>query len=263
MIINWYTVIFQVINFLVLVFLLRRFLYGPIIKVMEEREQKIAQREDVAVAKAAEAQQEALAYRQKTEALQHRLEAVVDEARAEAENERRGLVEAARIEVDETRKHWNDALHREQESFLHELGLRVGRQACLVAKQCLQELADVKLQDMVWNVFEQKLKQLVPQERTRLQNALSQEQRVILRSAFHTSDEWLQKVTAFLNDYFKHPFQVETQTRTDLICGLELEVGGYKVAWSVESYLDGVEKQILGVLQSSEKEDTLDVAAES
>lgn len=42
MLINWFTVFAQIINFLILIWLLKRFLYGPIIKAMEERERKIA-----------------------------------------------------------------------------------------------------------------------------------------------------------------------------------------------------------------------------
>ncbi len=40
--IDWFTLIAQVINFLILVWLLRRFLYKPILKAVDEREKKIA-----------------------------------------------------------------------------------------------------------------------------------------------------------------------------------------------------------------------------
>ncbi len=43
MLIDGFTTIAQVINFLLLVYLLNRFLYAPIIRVMDEREKKIAQ----------------------------------------------------------------------------------------------------------------------------------------------------------------------------------------------------------------------------
>ena len=40
--INWFTVIAQVINFLILVWLLKKFLYKPILNAIDEREKKIA-----------------------------------------------------------------------------------------------------------------------------------------------------------------------------------------------------------------------------
>ena len=40
--INWFTVIAQILNFLILVWLLKRFLYKPILNAIDEREKKIA-----------------------------------------------------------------------------------------------------------------------------------------------------------------------------------------------------------------------------
>ena len=40
--INWFTVAAQVLNFLVLVWLLKRFLYKPILKAIDDREKMIA-----------------------------------------------------------------------------------------------------------------------------------------------------------------------------------------------------------------------------
>ena len=72
MIIDWYTIMFQIVNFLILVFLLRYFLYGPIIRAMDEREQTIMQREEKAAAQKLEAENETRSYHQKSEKLQQR-----------------------------------------------------------------------------------------------------------------------------------------------------------------------------------------------
>ena len=42
MLINWFTVLAQAINFLILVWLLKRFLYKPILHAIDEREKGIA-----------------------------------------------------------------------------------------------------------------------------------------------------------------------------------------------------------------------------
>ena len=42
MLINWFTVAAQIVNFLILVALLKRFLYGPIVAAMSAREGRIA-----------------------------------------------------------------------------------------------------------------------------------------------------------------------------------------------------------------------------
>ena len=62
--IDWFTFIAELINFLVLMVLLKRFLYGPIIKAMDRRERKITASLLEATQKTQEAQREADLYRQ-------------------------------------------------------------------------------------------------------------------------------------------------------------------------------------------------------
>ena len=42
MLIDWFTVVAQVVNFLILVWLLKRFLYKPILDAIDAREKRIA-----------------------------------------------------------------------------------------------------------------------------------------------------------------------------------------------------------------------------
>ena len=66
--INWFTVIAQIINFLILVWLLKRFLYKPVLNAIDEREKKIAAQLSDAETKKAEAQKERDVFEQKNEA---------------------------------------------------------------------------------------------------------------------------------------------------------------------------------------------------
>ena len=56
--ISWFTIIAQIVNFIVLVWLLKRFLYKPILKAIDEREKKIATQIKDAEAKDALAKKE-------------------------------------------------------------------------------------------------------------------------------------------------------------------------------------------------------------
>jgi F-type H+-transporting ATPase subunit b len=58
MLIDWFTVGAQVLNFLILVWLLKRFLYKPILHAIDEREKRIAKELADADAKKAEAEKE-------------------------------------------------------------------------------------------------------------------------------------------------------------------------------------------------------------
>ncbi|MBT9142735.1 MAG: ATP synthase subunit b [Dehalococcoidia bacterium] len=251
MIINWYTVFFQIINFIALVFLLRRYLYGPIIESMAARESKIIEREEAAAKIASEAVAQGLDYKQKVTTLQDRDAEVLAKVKENAEIESRQLLAKAREQVDETHKRWHEAVAREQESFIHNLRSQVGRQACQIAKQCLKELADEKLETMIWAIFPRKLQQLSPEEKNKLQKAFDGAQKVLLKSTFKPTEEKLQELTVNLSEIFGKKVQLTQQTSTDLICGVELEVGGYRIAWSVIEYLSEMEKEILEHLHKS------------
>ena len=58
MLINWFTVAAQIVNFLILAVLLKRFLYGPIVRAMAAREERIASEMAAAAQKRREAEQE-------------------------------------------------------------------------------------------------------------------------------------------------------------------------------------------------------------
>ncbi len=254
MIIDWYTIIFQIINFLILVFLLRRFLYGPIIRAMDQREQKIMQREKDAAEKKKEAEEQVQVYSRKREELQEQEEEIREKAHSAAEKEKRKMLDQARCEVDETRRSWEEAFERERESFVSELRRRIGRQACSIARRCLQDMADAHLESLTWELFITKITRLPEEEREALRGALdAEDQRIVLHSAFEPSGDKLEQLKASLQKEIypdlKKDLKLAVKTEPSLICGLELDIGSYRVSWSMESYLEDVEEQILKDLE--------------
>lgn len=262
MIIDWYTIIFQIINFLVLVFLLRYFLYGPIIRAMDDREQKIVEREEVAAKQKKEAEEESLDYRQKKEELKKQEEEIMEKAREKAEKEKRDLLKEARKEVDDTRRRWEDAFEREKETFISELRRRIGQQACSIARRCLEDLADAQLEELTWDLFLGKIKELPDAKRSDLQEALSSDDyKLVLRSAFDPPDQKLNELKERLQEILpdlKDGLKVIEEIDKSLVCGLEISTGGYRVAWSIDSYMEEVEEQILKDLEQKASEELIE-----
>lgn len=250
--IDWYTVLFQIINFLILVVLLRIFLYKPVLKIMDEREESIARRLEEAAEKAAAAEAQTRVYRQKQAELEGRETELLESARAAAEDERRRLTEAARRETAELQRRWRAAFFRQQETFVTELRRQVARQACRVAQRCLRDLADAALEEMVWRVFLEKLEALPPAELDQVKALPAREEGVVtVRSAFELPGEKLEQLRERLSGPAAGEVRLVHETEPGLICGIELEAGGYRVAWSIESYLEGLEKRILKTLEQA------------
>ena len=84
MLIDWFTVGAQALNFLILVWLLRRFLYKPILHAIDAREKRIATELADADAKKAEAQRERDEFQHKNEEFDQQRAALLRQATDEA-----------------------------------------------------------------------------------------------------------------------------------------------------------------------------------
>src|SRR5580693_6836832 len=93
--IDWFTVVAQAINFLILVWLLKRFLYRPILSAIDAREKGIADQLADAVAKEAEAHKDREDFQHKNEAFDKERAALLTKATDEAKAERQRLLDQA------------------------------------------------------------------------------------------------------------------------------------------------------------------------
>src|SRR5665647_1757282 len=82
--INWFTVIAQIINFLILVWLLKRFLYKPILKAIDEREEKIAAQIKDAEAKDVTAKKEQAEFQKKNETFDKEKKEFIDTLKSDS-----------------------------------------------------------------------------------------------------------------------------------------------------------------------------------
>src|ERR1035437_6700654 len=96
MLIDWFTVGAQALNFLILVWLLQRFLYKPILDAIDTREKRIAAELADAAAKKAEAQKERDEFERKNEEFDTRRAALLSKATEEATVERQKLLDEAK-----------------------------------------------------------------------------------------------------------------------------------------------------------------------
>lgn len=242
MLIDWFTVIAQVVNFLVLVYLLKRFLYKPIIRAMDEREKRIASR----LAEAEKREDQARQERERHQAINRELESrrgvLLSQMKEAVETQRKEMVGEARHQVDAVRANWLQALEREKEAFLQDLRRRTGRHTYAVARRALKDLANVDLEHHMIGVFVERLKNLDQEEKEALRSSIDDKTpSVKVTSAFEISEDRFQEIAQVLQGYVSQPIDLQLSTSSDLISGIELKAQGHKIAWSLREYLEGLE----------------------
>jgi len=247
--IDWFTIVAQVVNFLILVLLLRRFLYGPIVKAMQEREDRIRDRLQAAEAEHREAEEVKATYRARRRELDERQDRLLAEAREAADARRKELMDRARLEVEEAQSHWREAVRRERELFLSELRMRTGQEVVTIARRALSSLADAELEGQMVRVFLRRLRESEPEQRRAVTDAVRDAGRgVVVRSAFHLPDPKRSEVAAAVSELLEADVPLQFVTQADLVAGIELDAGSYRVAWSLDEHLASLEQDMAEML---------------
>src|ERR1700733_783694 len=96
MLIDWFTICAQSLNFLILVWLMKRFLYKPILQAIDAREKRIATELADAETKKAEAQKQRDEFQHKNEEFDQQRAALLKKGTDEANAERQRLLDEAR-----------------------------------------------------------------------------------------------------------------------------------------------------------------------
>jgi F-type H+-transporting ATPase subunit b len=166
-----FTLIAQIINFLILVLLLRRFLYGPIIRTMDERERRIAAELDEAARKEDEAQREARECHAEKVRLEDSRGEMLTRAQEEAAALKKKMVAEARSEIEENKTKWTRAIEIEKETFLQNLRQRTGEEVYAISRQVITDLANIELERHIIDTFIERLRGLEDSERLEIATA--------------------------------------------------------------------------------------------
>ncbi len=250
MLIDWFTVIAQIVNFLILIALLKYFLYGRIIRAMDEREKKIASKMQEAEQEKEAAAREARSFREKKQEIEKKGERMLSQAKEEAEARRSELIQEARDEVANLKTGWQEAIQREKESFIRDFSQMASRQIYAIARRAFEDLADAELEEHAIEVFLTQVRKMKNNERKKFAESIKKAGNVVtLRSAFVISTNMQKEITSALHEHIADGIKVQYETASELVLGIELMTRGQKIAWSLENYLKTLEEKAREALE--------------
>ncbi len=160
MLIDWFTVGAQALNFIVLVWLLKRFLYKPILNAIDAREKRIATELADADAKKAEAQRERDEFQHKNEAFDQQRAALLSKATEEAKAERQRLLGEAREAADALSAKRQETLSNEARNLNKAISRRTQQEVFAIARKALMDLATTSLEERMVEVFIRRLREM-------------------------------------------------------------------------------------------------------
>jgi F-type H+-transporting ATPase subunit b len=256
MLIDWFTVAAQAVNFLILIGLMKRFLYGPILNAIDAREKRIADDTAAAARLKAEAEKESGDFKKKNADFDAARARLTADAEAAAKTEGVRLLEEARQAANALSEKLRKASESSERELHEQVRVRTQRGVFAVARKALAELAGASLEDRLCEAFALRLRELDAAKKREFADALkAQTDSALVRSAFDLPPEARARVQKAANETFSADVRLRFEAAPSLIGGIELSTGGRKVGWTIADYLASVENAASALLKEKTKPD--------
>ena len=254
MLIDWFTVGAQALNFLILVWLMKHFLYKPVLHAIDEREKRIAAELANADRKKDEAQKESDEFKHKNEEFDQQRAGLLSKATDEVKAERQRLLDEARNAADALSAKRQETLRNDAHNLHQAISRRTEKEVFAIARKALKDLAATSLEERLVDVFIRRLREMDGKMKTGLIGALKKaSDPALVRSAFDLPAKQQAVIQNALNEISSAEIHIRFETVPDLISGIELTTNGQKVAWSIADYLASMEKSVNELLKENDK----------
>jgi F-type H+-transporting ATPase subunit b len=254
MLLDWFTIGAQALNFLILVWLMKRFLFQPILNAVDAREKLIAKELADADAKRSEAKMERDEFQTKNGEFDRQRAALQTKVMDEARAERLRLLEEARTAADALSARRRESLLNDARNLNQAISRWTQQEVFAITRKALTDLATTSLEERMGEVFNRRLRELNDKSKSVLGEALRRNSApALIRSAFELPAAQRAAIQNALNETYSANIPTRFETAPDLVSGIELTTNGQKVGWSIADYLSSLEKGVGELLQEKDQ----------
>ena len=237
--IDFFTLIAQIINLLILLFLLRKFLYLPILKVLGER--KALLENEYKVAEIARKKAEVLEKnaQEKYSEIEIEKQKILAQSHEKAHALEQKLTTEAEQEFKKARQKWKDKLVSEQSTFDLALQNLIAEYFQKFATGALDQMADISLNELFLNKLMQKISAQKQDKKSEFVRDFLVSGELELVSAENLDAKTKQHFKDFIQKEFmlKEDLKINFSTDKNLICGVVLKNKEQMIEWNLAEYI--------------------------
>lgn len=240
---DWFTFCAQVVNFIILVWLLKRFLFTPVIAAMDARKAEITRLFEKSQEKIREAEEAKHKLEQQLNELEQIRDEKLQESQAFAEAHKAKLLKEIKAEVKSCEERWKDVLASEIDSIGEEFKLKVHHEVMNIVRRVITDLADQRLEE---HILDRCIEELFETQMPKGGNGNQPHgaNSITIRTRWNIEDNKKERIRTLLEDRIGKIKNVDFETKDDLIAGLEIIVNNHKAVWNVDKYLEGLDQRI-------------------
>lgn len=245
--ISWFEIIAQIINFFIMLFILQKLLYKPVINAMETRQERISKSQIEADREMAKARELINEYNARIADIDEEKRDLLEKARISAEERRDELLSNYKKEAEAKRNIYLKEIEDEKDGFLERLSKELGENAVKIASHILSTISSKELDEEVFNSFIKEISNL--EKKTQDNKILNDQINLKLYSARDISKNEKIEIEKVLNDQINNLENISYELDENLILGFELHMDTHSIHTSIKNYLDIIEDDIINTLE--------------
>jgi len=235
---DWSTFILEIINFLILVWLLKRFFYKPVLNVINRRREEIQKKISEAEGVKHEAESLKSDYENRLADWENEKATARTTLHKEIGAQRKKMLEELHAAIEQEREKERVLNQRKIENELHKNEKLALEQALAFTSRLLTRLASPQLEYGIVQAALEDLDKLSDEQKTFLQKAYAQARNPItVSSAFPLAKEHTAAIEEQLAGILNQPPRCEFRQDAELLAGLRICVGSWMLKATLQDEL--------------------------
>lgn len=238
--INWVTFFAQIVNLFILVWLLKKFLYRPILNAVDKRQAEIMDRVQKARQEQTLAEEEHRKLLQKQTDFDIQKQKLYDATTKEVEDYKARQMSEIETEKQKLRQKMQHDLIRENETVQLEIRNLLADNFIALSRKIMSELSASTPLNQTIDLFEKKVTLLPKSQKEKIKKFYLKQQNIRIISSDDLSEDMKEKLTNFLKAGldFKVNLNILFEKDASLILGIEMIIGDISLEWNLKNYLD-------------------------
>lgn len=243
---NLTTFLAQIVNLFLLIWLLKHFLYRPVLNIIDKRRKEIEDSVKDANQQLSEAEKikENLARQEQNfdKLRQKRL----DELDRDIQQQKAQMLKELELNYRTRRQKLQDDLDRSWHTAEANIQEMIGSEFMLLSQKILTEWSNQTPTEQMLALFGKKISTLPAKKRAELQKLLAQEKSIQITTPGVLSKKQQDTLKNILSQNFVLPknMRFHYKKRPDLVLGLEIRVGEFVLDWNLNTYLNEMNQHL-------------------
>ena len=243
--INWSTVFFQIINFWIIVWILKKYLFKPVLSSMDKREKTIQNRLKEAEKAKVEAEKEKQNLLNKMASIEQSKSSILAEAYKKADAEYAVLLKSFNAEMMGKRAAFEEQIISEREFLRNSIKDLAGKTLLQTISDALKNLANADVEKVVLENFVEKLKSKDVEKLDELKKYYKKNKQLSINTSFDLDKKTVQSISNIVAEIIdeKNP-DINFAKRDDILTGVEIVCPPLLISYGVNTYLSEFKRNL-------------------